>query len=673
MHALFTPAIALSNQLSFKAKFIFVTLLCALPLIFFFSRLAYYQVEQIDHAEYELKASRYIVPLRNLAEHIAQTRGMTNAYLNGNQSFHSKIIAKRRTADQDFEQLLNIDRELGEALGTSRLPRELQQRWQQHNSRAFDNPATDTFQEYSLLIADILDFMDTIGRQGHMIQESDPASSYLISSLLHTIPAQVESLGVLRGKGSGIIAANALTTDNKLQIAMLADTRNARILKKDIDYLFEAEPELKKVLARKYDDAIQRLEDYLKLAEREIIQASSANMDSAEFFSRGTQTISALLSLFDSMQVSLGQRMEQQITEAKQQVSIYLALIIIVITLLIYIYIGIYLAIRKNLDALQQTADRICDGDLKVRLRLDTRDEMRAIASSFNDIAEGVNRSIAAIKKSSEEIALTAEQIAAQSTQTANGMLTQSQELSQTSTAVTEMTASVNEVAQNTEQASVAAQDSNQQAVQGNRVVKQTISAINTLASNIHRVVEGVSTLEENSNNITGILDVIRGVAEQTNLLALNAAIEAARAGEQGRGFAVVADEVRTLASRTQDSTLEIQAMIELIQGGIGEVAQAMNESQQHANTAVEHSNEAGEMLQAIASSVEQISNMTAQIATAAVEQSSVSEEIARSIVTIDDVAGETSHSAQALAGTSTQLSEMSGEMNREVSRYQIN
>lgn len=672
MSTIFQPAIKLSNLLSFKGKFVLLTVVCAIPLIIFFSALASSQWKLMSDSEDKLQVSAYIMPLRNLLEHVAQTRGMTNAYLNGNPSFLQKILDKRIEVDKDFQDLLSVSKSLGSKFISISVVEAAHEKWKRLKSAALSSKSTAVFKSYTGLVENVIDIMDTISRRGGLDRDSDSINGYLTNTLVHTIPNQVEDLGRLRGKGAGVIASKDFSIKNKLEVSALAETKNTLKLKKDFEYLFSESPSIKQKLDASQDSSQKQLKQYLKLAHDEIIDADSTKVTTEEFFNNGSEVISSLLFLFDSSLPILIERLELRMERAKYNVMKYQVLLVFVFITLIYLYMSIYLGLKQSIEEVRKAAAGICDGRLDTRLSLYTNDELKYVAQSFNDIASGVSRSIITVKKSSENISKVAQEIALESDGAANGMKRQSEELAQTSTAITQMSTSVNEVAKNTEQASMSASDVNNEAKKGAEIVGKTVEAINTLAENITIAVNGVHDLEESSNNITKILDVIRGIAEQTNLLALNAAIEAARAGEQGRGFAVVADEVRTLAQRTQDSTHEIQTMIEVIQSGISGVASAMVKSKGQADVAVELSGNAGEALSVIESSVHGITKMSIQIAAAAEQQSCVSDEISKSIVTISDVAMDATRGSQKLAQAGSRLAAMSDEMTLTVKRYHI-
>jgi methyl-accepting chemotaxis protein len=234
------------------------------------------------------------------------------------------------------------------------------------------------------------------------------------------------------------------------------------------------------------------------------------------------------------------------------------------------------------------------------------------------------------------------------------------------------MTASSQEVANSAAHAAQASTEADHNTRIGGQVIEAAVSSIEGLAQEVATAAEAIQRVEGDSNNIGAILDVIRGIADQTNLLALNAAIEAARAGEQGRGFAVVADEVRTLAMRTQESTQEIQAMIETLQQGTGVAVKAMESSHQRSAETVEQASKAGETFESIARAVGTISDMNTQIASAAEEQTAVTEDISRSLSGINDVLARSVHGATEAAASSEQVAGLAGDMQAITRNFQV-
>jgi methyl-accepting chemotaxis protein len=323
---------------------------------------------------------------------------------------------------------------------------------------------------------------------------------------------------------------------------------------------------------------------------------------------------------------------------------------------------GVVKPISEAAEAMEGIAS--ADGDLTVRMSEQGKDEMTRLCKAYNRFAEKTERMIESVSRAAGSLSGQIGNFATLAEHTNGGIEKQHEQTTQVATAMTEMSATVHDVAQNTSHTAEAAREADVQANAGRDVVNSVSSSIDALAAEVGCAVATVQKVEQDSERIGSVLDVIRGIADQTNLLALNAAIEAARAGEQGRGFAVVADEVRTLAKRTQDSTAEIQEMIESLQSGVHQTVQVMQTSQQQAGESVEQASRAHTALEEITHAVDTITQMSSQIATAAEEQSAVAEDINRNIVEITHLAEDTSKDS---ANGYTASVEMSREVDQLV------
>ncbi|WP_425414205.1 methyl-accepting chemotaxis protein [Pseudomonas cremoricolorata] len=328
--------------------------------------------------------------------------------------------------------------------------------------------------------------------------------------------------------------------------------------------------------------------------------------------------------------------------------------------------------ITKPLQETLSVVERIASGDLTHTLHVKRRDELGVLQQSIGHMGTTLRELIGGIRDGVTQIASAAEELSAVTEQTSAGANSQKVETDQVATAMHEMAATVQEVARNAEQASVAATSADGVARDGERVVGEAISQIERLAGEVHRSSEAMNSLQQESQKIGSVMDVIKSVAEQTNLLALNAAIEAARAGEAGRGFAVVADEVRGLAQRTQKSTEEIEALIEGLHKGTQQVATVMLGSRELTDSSVELARRAGASLGTITGTVSSIQAMNQQIAAAAEQQGAVAEEISRSILNVRDVSEQTAAASDETAASSVELARLGGHLQMLVSQFKV-
>ena len=298
--------------------------------------------------------------------------------------------------------------------------------------------------------------------------------------------------------------------------------------------------------------------------------------------------------------------------------------------------------------------------------------EMTTLAKAYNKMIAGINQVFVQAKTQSDDLSRATDQFSAIIEQTKIGTESQETQTLSAASAMNQMSATIQEVAQSAQTAADSASRADDEAKIGKEVVANTIEVINTLANEVDKAAEVISLLETESEGIGVVLDVIKGIAEQTNLLALNAAIEAARAGEQGRGFAVVADEVRILAQRTQESTQEIRKMIERLQSGAGDAVKVMMQGKKQAQVSVDQASKAGDSLAAITAVVAEISSMNNQIALAAKEQSSVANDINMNISNIAQVSDETSKGAQQATNSTEELTMMAMNMQQIIGAIKI-
>ncbi|MCP5169421.1 MAG: methyl-accepting chemotaxis protein [Hahellaceae bacterium] len=326
--------------------------------------------------------------------------------------------------------------------------------------------------------------------------------------------------------------------------------------------------------------------------------------------------------------------------------------------------------IKAAIRALQDIAEG--EGDLTRRLRVKSKDEIAELATVFNRFVGKIQDLVRQIMQSADMLSTSTEEMNVISVKTSEGVSNQRSETDQVAAAMNEMSATAHDVARNAVEAAAAAQKADQDGQLAREILSGAINSIRNLAGDIDSSAQVINELEQDVVNITSVLDVIRGIAEQTNLLALNAAIEAARAGEQGRGFAVVADEVRTLASKTQASTQEIQEMISRLQTGTGRAVSVMKSSKNSGEQTVGQANKAEVALNEISSAISTINDMNTQIASAAEQQTAVTEDINRSLTRIVEIAEDTARGTDETREASARLAGLSEAMHNQMASFKV-
>lgn len=425
------------------------------------------------------------------------------------------------------------------------------------------------------------------------------------------------------------------------------------------------------------DDMQDKFDTYFEvgktMAQAYIDEGPAGGNKAMENFDTAAAAISAEVDiLLNKASEQTTAKLGNQYTKVGQSnlyVIIATAVFILVLGYLFFVLYGVL----QSLPRIGNVVKTIAAGDLSGEPFVCTQsNELGELADGFNVMKDNLRDVLGNVNNTSNHLFSSVEQLTVVTQETEQSMDQQLNQINMVATAMNEMAATAHEVANSAESTANAAGTANHEAQDGKAVVNKTMDMINSLAEDVEQAAEVIHELESNTESIGTILDVIRGIAEQTNLLALNAAIEAARAGEQGRGFAVVADEVRTLASRTQQSTQEIDEMISRLQASASKAVSSMETGRTRANETVAQVAEAGVKLDAITQSVVSISDLSSHIASAATEQSAVAEDINKNISIINDASSTTTENTRHIATASTELSGLAMKMNEITNQFKL-
>ncbi|GKQ47066.1 methyl-accepting chemotaxis protein [Pseudomonas syringae] len=427
-----------------------------------------------------------------------------------------------------------------------------------------------------------------------------------------------------------------------------------------------------------FDELNKATSDYQTAQNHYLASVAAGNLEEAVTISNGEMksaadqvenTLKKLISINDSKAERAGNQADAAYQQTLWMVGIFIAVGVVATLLLAWLYTH---SLTGPINESLNIAQRIAANDLSKDVPQSGSDEAAKLIAALAAMQTNLRSALTLIGDSSTQLAATSEEMHAVTEDASRTIQRQSNEIEMAATAVNQMSAAVEEVASNAASASEVTSQSSTAAMAGRAQVDETVTAINLMVSKVQLTSTEVQGLAVMATDISKVLDVIRAIAEQTNLLALNAAIEAARAGEAGRGFAVVADEVRALAHRTQQSTREIEQMVGSIQTGTGNAVTAMEQTSVQAHKTLEMANGAGKALLEITESISQINERNLMIATAAEEQAQVAREVDRSLVSIRDLSSQTSEGSNQTAIATAELSTLAAGLNRLTKQFRV-
>lgn len=431
-------------------------------------------------------------------------------------------------------------------------------------------------------------------------------------------------------------------------------------------------PEARVALSSQAESSLETVKSMAIFFEDRVVIADSLDTPWAQYYNDVSTAMEQTYQLNTAVLVLLDQQLQARLEDNRAQMVLLAVALLVVFLLIVYLYSGFYVSIRSTLKSLGQVMNQVAAGDMTVSFKAQSKDELGELGQVFNETVRKIHELIERVGQTVIEVERQADRVQQVSGESNQAVAGQRGQIDQVAAAMNQMSATAQEVAGSAAAAVGSAQSVNNETVSGRAVVESQVGSIRRLAGEIDLSMDVINKLASDSASISQVLDVIKGIAEQTNLLALNAAIEAARAGEQGRGFAVVADEVRNLAKRTQQSTEQIEAMIATLQSGVGAAVKAMNSSHQMADNTVNESAKVQQALENILAAVGMIVDQNQQIATAAEEQTAVAHDIDQNIVEISQAGERTAEGASHTEQASRELSGLVARLKQLIGAFRV-
>lgn len=676
MKSLLYPAVALMNRLSFGMKFSLISVLFFLPMLvtnFYLVRDSYrefqgtrVELQSLDLLGSSLTLRRDLETLNNLVQ-INVTLGQSGKagdLESKISSLEQSVLARMQGLEAvtiDPEQISVFDGKRDEMIAAFKAQQ-----------------AENSLQSKSALIGKLLAsaqiFSQIVASQSGLSRDNQSDMRQLSELITSVTPKVTQILGEGRAIGSYSLGQGFLNSSSSTRFDELLQ----QIEKLQAEYGLKLQDALgsSKAAHATLDQLAGASRSTLKqgseLFEEQVVMADTLDAPWQAFYDQVSGLMAQTYELNEATLKFLGVELQQRLEQNRTHMVLLVVALAAVFLLIVYLYSGFYASTRTTLKRLAEVMDKVAAGDMTVSFTAQSRDELGELGNVFNGTVAKIHDLIELVGKTVSEVERQAGQVQSVSAQSNQAVAGQRSQIEQVATAMNQMSATAQEVARNAAAAVSSAHSVNDETISGRGLVESQQGSIAQLASEIDQSVLVINQLASDSQSISRVLEVIKSIAEQTNLLALNAAIEAARAGEQGRGFAVVADEVRTLAKRTQQSTEEIEQMIAKLHSGVGAAVKAMGVSHQMASGTVSQSEKVQQALENILGAVGMIVDQNQQIAAAVEQQTAVAHDIDQNIVEINRAGERTAEGAHQTEDASRQLSAQVVQLKQLISAFRV-
>jgi len=672
-HTIFLPAVSLINRLNYPLKFILITALFLIPMIY----IGYQSMLQfnsgIEAANRELQGLQLVSATEALATKVSTSRGTTAVILSGDKSYQARSKQAVQDVNAALKTLVDTNNTLANPFALEKLLSEVESTWQSLSQGISSLTPTTNLEQHGALIAKLSSITLATVERSNLIADPELDMNYMINGLVLKLPTVTEMMAQTRDMGVDYSAGNFNVENHAVLTSFAADfLRYKQDLENHFETIYREDSKTKELLSDAAKNVDAALEAFNAVLNTDLLTEAGGTTTPDQLYKKSSKAIDAVNSMINTVIPVLDNRLTARLSKVESSRILILTLVTSFVLFAAYLFVGFYRSVMDSIRRLNNQIEFMAEGDLCNRVSLASKDELSLVADGINRMADRFATLVSGVISTTGTVVNASSQTTESVSQSLLGVQNQRAELEVVASSVHNMSASVQAVVGNAGEASAAAEKADSDVNAGLNIIGQAVSTITDLEQQMDEANTAITQLATKSESIGTVLDVIRGIAEQTNLLALNAAIEAARAGEQGRGFAVVADEVRTLASRTHESTQEIESMIGELQSGANHAVDAMKSGQQQTKVGVEHTRHAGDSLNAIAEAVSTIKGLNQQIVSATEEQNSVSAGINGAIANINSMAEETTQSVEATAQTIHDLKNSTERLQGDVRVFKV-